>query len=668
MFENKSHIINSEKFEFETDDKDKAFEIQKKLRSILENSLSDTTEKICSKYSLDELFVIDKIEMDLGDLDLENLEIELNKKFESEFEIKIAKALKEATPHQKELKHKIEDSNLELIKYFLHYGHLPWWVDIKEQLNIDEIFLELLLVKTDEVLSIFKDESHRERVTKRFVNQFEPSTFESFYKQIKKTLRHELSNYLEELEITLETLRESISSRINIELIKLGSALFYLSDEKEANQSHYTKSKSFEKIIETILVYSNLEISELMFILNKAVNENINSLKESRISVEFLKLLFSMIVKKIESQKDLSNDIKDTLRRLEMGDTSDDNSLSYREYLKITEENFDMDESETEEIILDKTRSEGIKKFKEIEDSETDELLDTDKKDLLKSTSEKIIEDTEKEAKAVKITVDDIVESTIREDFSAPSAKAETLAEVIGKGESDETKKIEITEKKGKTKKIEKIKRTGKTERKVKSDTVELTKEIKQRPKDFQTKKLEESIIEDSAELSEPMFIDNAGLVLISPFLPRFFEKLDLTNENIFKDNSLRERAIKLLQYLITGKSEIFEYDIALNKIICGMDINQTIKKEFEITDEEKENCESLLKSVIEHWTALKNTSVKGLRESFLLRRGKLQENENQWNINVEHKTFDVLLDTIPWSFSIIKLNWMNKPVYVEWR
>ena len=174
--------------------------------------------------------------------------------------------------------------------------------------------------------------------------------------------------------------------------------------------------------------------------------------------------------------------------------------------------------------------------------------------------------------------------------------------------------------------------------------------------------------LEITDEKSQLNFVDNSGLVLISSFLPKLFERLDLLEKDNFKNSLSRERAVKVLQYLITEKNEVREYDIALNKIICGMDINQTIEKEFEATKKEKENCRSLLISVIEHWSILKNTTVEGFRESFLKRRGKLEENEEQWILRVEPKAFDMLIDQIPWSYSILKFKWMNKPVYVEWR
>ncbi|NCG26197.1 MAG: hypothetical protein GWP42_01465, partial [Verrucomicrobiales bacterium] len=55
------------------------------------------------------------------------------------------------------------------------------------------------------------------------------------------------------------------------------------------------------------------------------------------------------------------------------------------------------------------------------------------------------------------------------------------------------------------------------------------------------------------------------------------------------------------------------------------------------------------------------------LREGFLLRDARLLELEESWQLKVEGKTLDILMDGMPWSFGIIKLPWMDKRLIVEW-
>ena len=74
-----------------------------------------------------------------------------------------------------------------------------------------------------------------------------------------------------------------------------------------------------------------------------------------------------------------------------------------------------------------------------------------------------------------------------------------------------------------------------------------------------------------------------------------------------------------------------------------------------------------MLGSVIEHWVILKNTSIEGLRESFLQRNGKLTFANNEWLLQVEQKPYDMLLQSLPWNIGIIKLAWMRNILKTEW-
>jgi len=55
------------------------------------------------------------------------------------------------------------------------------------------------------------------------------------------------------------------------------------------------------------------------------------------------------------------------------------------------------------------------------------------------------------------------------------------------------------------------------------------------------------------------------------------------------------------------------------------------------------------------------------LRESFLKRDGILTLKENGWLLQVERKTLDVLIDSIPWGYSTIAFSWNERLIFVEW-
>ncbi|HYD32430.1 MAG TPA: contractile injection system tape measure protein, partial [Azospirillaceae bacterium] len=71
--------------------------------------------------------------------------------------------------------------------------------------------------------------------------------------------------------------------------------------------------------------------------------------------------------------------------------------------------------------------------------------------------------------------------------------------------------------------------------------------------------------------------------------------------------------------------------------------------------------------AVLAHWTIIRNTSPTGLRETFLQREGRLERDEGRWNLTVQRKTLDVLVDQVPWGFSVVYHRWMRDPIHVSW-
>ena len=162
-------------------------------------------------------------------------------------------------------------------------------------------------------------------------------------------------------------------------------------------------------------------------------------------------------------------------------------------------------------------------------------------------------------------------------------------------------------------------------------------------------------------------YIRNAGLVILAPFFPSFFQELGLLKDNDFKDADAACRAVHILQHAIDESESPPENELILNKILSGIPIEEPLERDITLTHHEKGCIHDLLTSVITHWSALKGASANGLQEGFLQRQGRLSATENGWKLIVERKTIDILLSRIPWGFSIIHLPWMHSLVYVEW-
>ncbi|MGR5284209.1 contractile injection system tape measure protein [Vibrio maritimus] len=172
----------------------------------------------------------------------------------------------------------------------------------------------------------------------------------------------------------------------------------------------------------------------------------------------------------------------------------------------------------------------------------------------------------------------------------------------------------------------------------------------------------------DEVEYAEPITVTNAGLVIASTYIPALFQRLSLTNSQGFVNEETQVQALFCLQYLVEGVSEAPEYLLVLNKLLCGMDIQQPIPTDVELPDNAKQTIDGLLMAMIAHWSAIGTTSIEGLRTTFLQREGYLTKEDNQWQLQVIPDTFDVLLDQLPWSFQTIKYPWMDQPLFVTWR
>jgi hypothetical protein len=171
---------------------------------------------------------------------------------------------------------------------------------------------------------------------------------------------------------------------------------------------------------------------------------------------------------------------------------------------------------------------------------------------------------------------------------------------------------------------------------------------------------------------SQPVYINNAGLVLTGPFLPHLFESLELlqideTGRTSLRNREAVSRAVHLLQYLVDGCTSAPEPLLALNKILCGVDVSVPVAREIEPTEEERATCDRLLRAMIANWTTISNTSIAGLQETFLRREGKLERRDEDWKLQIQRKTVDVLVDQIPWTISVIYNSWMPQPLYVDW-
>lgn len=169
------------------------------------------------------------------------------------------------------------------------------------------------------------------------------------------------------------------------------------------------------------------------------------------------------------------------------------------------------------------------------------------------------------------------------------------------------------------------------------------------------------------APLEGRLLIHNAGMVLAGPFLYRYFDRLEMLDGLKFKDDALAQRGVQLLQFMVTGLPDMQEHELVLNKILCGVPLETPIDEHIDLTELEIEVTESLLRGLLANWDKLKSSSIDSLREGFLIRDGYLEQNAMGWQLEVDRKAMDILVDFIPWSYSLIKLSWMGMSLSTKW-
>lgn len=162
---------------------------------------------------------------------------------------------------------------------------------------------------------------------------------------------------------------------------------------------------------------------------------------------------------------------------------------------------------------------------------------------------------------------------------------------------------------------------------------------------------------------------DVAGIVLLHPFLPIFFQRVGLLDaQNRFLSLEKQLHAVHLLRYL-AGKNQPHQsYQLVLEKIVCGLPPDFPIPSEYEVGDDEKMEISDLFGAVRQYWRAVSETSTPGIQRSFIHRQGMACFEEPYWVLRVEESAVDILMDEIPWELSMLVLPWCEFPVWVEWQ
>lgn len=192
-----------------------------------------------------------------------------------------------------------------------------------------------------------------------------------------------------------------------------------------------------------------------------------------------------------------------------------------------------------------------------------------------------------------------------------------------------------------------------------------------QQSQTMQTGKLEPEIPPpDTMQL-----VNNAGLVLAAPYLPLLWQRLGWLEAQRFSCAQHAWQACALLHYMATGETaELLSADYwqqwRLGMLLSGLQPPCPHDVDISLSTAQLELADSLLAGILAQWPKLANSSTDTLRECFLQRAGSLSQlgNGSGWQLQLDSGPYDMLLDGLPWSFSLICYPWMQGELYVHWR
>lgn len=167
--------------------------------------------------------------------------------------------------------------------------------------------------------------------------------------------------------------------------------------------------------------------------------------------------------------------------------------------------------------------------------------------------------------------------------------------------------------------------------------------------------------------MGDQLYSHNSGLVILAAFLPRYFNMLEMLDNNVFPNEATAARGVLLLEYLASGRTEAPEHELAFNKILCGLAPLTPVPASIALTEQETEISRQILNAVLQNWDKMSASTAENLRGSFLLRNGLLRKQEDSWSLNVETAGYDILLTFLPWTISVIELPWMERRLEVNW-
>jgi hypothetical protein len=642
-----SHIVHRQQVTLNLPKREEAYAFQNRVSDLLRNELSASMEAIFDElFPTKDIIRIDSLLLDLGNIEAHN--------FEQEFKTHFIEQLRKNLPSKKnEL---VDEDNGQIVSpeqsmtkafiYFLENGYLPWYSPV-----------ENMATWSNEIITTF---SNSDKKSSYFFNWFCDNYVDN--PVILQRLIQQFDNiFLGKLLSIIAPVAYESWDHIYSDLV---SFVTNCTNKKSPYRSEIWTCV-FHALLSSGISENNMTLSgssdhELIF---RSLNLLVNHFKISAHSIT-TPLLDSKLKKPLKTDvvKKAFQDLKSLL-------------ISRQNFKKDVEDSTIIDKDRETEVSNTQENTEEINTNKQTDNNSKTALVKNENADSIgsnkdKEASETKVDDAANDSNNINIpkSLQDIKQKDIRAEkikeeqennkIHDPNDLDNALFKKPRKAEKEEQENQKINHADNQDE--------ISLRRQEKIETEEETPE-KNKKTDTPERLLPQNKKYTGIKESETLYIKSSGIVIVHYFLSPYFNDLDLLADGKFKDDTARQRAVLLLYYLATGKSKAAEFDLTLPKILCGYPMEETLPATLILTKKEKTESRNLLEAVINHWSPLKNTSIKGLRNTFFERDGKLTKKENGWQLTVEQKTIDVLLGKLPWGYSTIRLPWMQEILNVDW-
>ncbi|GAB4477528.1 MAG: hypothetical protein OHK0057_27330 [Thermoflexibacter sp.] len=484
------------------------------------------------------------------------------------------------------------------------------------------------------------------------------------YSNLSETEKETYLKITNTLVSKLEKLKRELNVRYSIKEEK-----YLIEDEIAQSKINLENNeKEIEKILEELKEYDNLlfeietieeNLKNILFALKELEKEILLIEKE----IETVDFIAKTIELKEEQTKEILINFEKTKSEILELEEHRETLLKNNLNKKLTEEEKKEQQQNEEKISF-------LKKQK----NEIETLLEKTQKELAEARAMKQYQISLQNELKTKKTNFQMLHIEVKErnskilELRQKIESLEKMAEEYQEMLEEQNKLKNFINQKGKElESLENLLQKEKLEEKILNEKSEqLLKETKKKRMEY-LRRANNTTQQQKAEL-EPKFVNNAGLVIVHPFIIRLFRMLKLVKGIAFVDEISQQRAVHILQYIAYKTQKTPEYELTLNKILCGIPLEVPIEIDVVLTQEEMDTCESMIRGVIQNWSIIKNTSNDNFRVSFIHREGKiLAEKTEGWRMKVERKAIDVLMEKLTWEIKTIRLPWMEKPLYVDW-